>query len=190
MSGDLPADAGLAGLAGGSAVSTSCLDFLLIELVPMAYRISAELAAREDAWTRPTSATPAGAAITAADNAPGSTVGGGALSTVAGTAGGGTAGGQGGTASAGMDEEEAREAVFYRLETLGYRVGLGVVEKYVLALMLPSRLLSDDSFTVAPRQWRQHPSSHPTPLRVYIKSDLRRPGSRATNRAQPTHSTR
>jgi hypothetical protein len=33
----------------------------------------------------------------------------------------------GGTAT--VDEEEAREAVFHRLESLGYRVGLGVVER-------------------------------------------------------------
>jgi hypothetical protein len=35
--------------------------------------------------------------------------------------------GGGGTAT--VDEEEAREAVFHRLENLGYRVGLGVVER-------------------------------------------------------------
>lgn len=29
-----------------------------------------------------------------------------------------------------IDEEEAREAVFHRLENLGYRVGLGVVERF------------------------------------------------------------
>lgn len=30
-----------------------------------------------------------------------------------------------------MDEDEERDAVFYRLETLGYRVGQGLVERYV-----------------------------------------------------------
>jgi trafficking protein particle complex subunit 6 len=29
-----------------------------------------------------------------------------------------------------LDEEEEREAVFYRLETLGYRVGQGLVERF------------------------------------------------------------
>ncbi|CAN8097474.1 unnamed protein product [Discula destructiva] len=29
-----------------------------------------------------------------------------------------------------MDEEEERDAVFYRLETLGYRVGQGLVERF------------------------------------------------------------
>jgi hypothetical protein len=31
-----------------------------------------------------------------------------------------------------MDEEEEREAVFWRLEGIGYRVGQGLVERYVL----------------------------------------------------------
>ena len=31
-----------------------------------------------------------------------------------------------------LDDEEEREAVFYRLEMLGYRVGQGLVERYVL----------------------------------------------------------
>ena len=30
-----------------------------------------------------------------------------------------------------MDEEEERDAVFYRLEMLGYRVGQGLVERFV-----------------------------------------------------------
>lgn len=29
-----------------------------------------------------------------------------------------------------MEEEEERERVFYRLESLGYRVGLGLVERF------------------------------------------------------------
>lgn len=30
-----------------------------------------------------------------------------------------------------LDDEEEREAMFYRLETLGYRVGQGLVERFV-----------------------------------------------------------
>lgn len=30
-----------------------------------------------------------------------------------------------------MDEDEERDAVFFRLESLGYRVGQGLVERYV-----------------------------------------------------------
>lgn len=80
-------------------LNSACLDFLLIELVPMAYRIAADLAAREEEWTR----------------------------------GGTTAGDTGsltGKGESAVDEEETREAVFFRLEMLGYRVGLGVVERF------------------------------------------------------------
>lgn len=66
----------------------SCLDFLLIEIVPMAYRLAHDLSvpAENDGKT-----------------------GGGAML---------------------MDEEEEqREAAFRRLETLGYRVGQGLVER-------------------------------------------------------------
>lgn len=55
------------------------------------------------------------------------------------TGGGGNSVGAGGAASnAGtgtgrkMDEDEERDAVFFRLESLGYRVGQGLVERFVL----------------------------------------------------------
>lgn len=41
-----------------------------------------------------------------------------------------------------LDEDELREATFYRLEALGYRVGLGIVERYVLG----------ESFSMCPYQ--------------------------------------
>ncbi|MCJ1419385.1 Trafficking protein particle complex subunit 33 [Xylographa parallela] len=63
-------------------LSASCLDLLLIEIVPMAYRMASELSVR-------------------AGNGKGAT-----------------------------DEEEQREAAFRRLETLGYRVGQGLVERF------------------------------------------------------------
>ncbi|KAI9766836.1 MAG: Trafficking protein particle complex subunit 33 [Geoglossum simile] len=59
-------------------LSSSCLDLLLIELVPMAYRLANELSVSEER----------------------------------------------------LDDEEEREAVFYRLEMLGYRVGQGLVERF------------------------------------------------------------
>lgn len=62
---------------------------------------------------------------------------GGSVSTkAAGTVGtAGTAGTGTGTRGEGrMDEEEERDAVFYRLEMLGYRVGQGMVERYVMSL--------------------------------------------------------
>lgn len=95
-------------------VSASCLDFLLIELVPMAYRVTNELEASAAATS---SIPPAASSAAAADKD---------VSSTAGTAVGG-----GGGPRAVMDEEEERDAVFYRLETLGYRVGQGLVERYV-----------------------------------------------------------
>lgn len=97
-----------------SLLNSTCLDLLLIELVPMAYRITADLASREEEWT----GTPAKTnRLSSHSNDASSTA-----------AGGTVAGGAGGTAT--VDEEESREAVFHRLEALGYRVGLGIVERY------------------------------------------------------------
>jgi hypothetical protein len=67
----------------------------------------------------------------------GNGVAGSARGTVAGTVGtAGTAGGTAGTTGAGskMDDDEERDAVFYRLEGLGYRVGQGLVERYVYVM--------------------------------------------------------
>ncbi|KAJ4363298.1 hypothetical protein N0V95_001071 [Ascochyta clinopodiicola] len=99
-----------------SLLNSTCLDLLLIELVPMAYRITADLALREEEWT--------GASTTKANRL--SSQSNDASSTAAGAAAGTI--GAGGTAT--VDEEESREAVFHRLESLGYRVGLGIVERF------------------------------------------------------------
>jgi len=123
-------------------VNTSCLDLLLIELVPMAYRIAAGLSAREQEQLHPArknnaarqstateaSASSAGAKANTVAKANGrKTINGTGASD--GVEAGLGIGGIGGTAP-GLDEEELREAVFYRLESLGYRVGLGVVERF------------------------------------------------------------
>ncbi|KAF1985927.1 transport protein particle component [Aulographum hederae CBS 113979] len=132
-------------------VATACLDLLLIEMVPMAYRITAELAAKEEEWTRtlgPGSGSGAQTAAarrsvettTATASSAGNKVAGGAskekkggkkgeVEAKTGPEAGLGIGGIGGTAP-GMDEEETRDAVFYRLEGLGYRVGLGITEKF------------------------------------------------------------
>lgn len=81
-------------------LSASCLDFLLIELVPMAYRVTNELEASASSSAQGTSSAEKDVPTTTAPRAA-------------------------------MDEEEERDAVFYRLETLGYRVGQGLVERYV-----------------------------------------------------------
>lgn len=88
----------------------------------MAYRITADLAAREEEWIHGTSGTKS-KRLSGTSNDASSTAAAGRES------GGGVAGGTGGGATATIDEEESREAVFHRLESLGYRVGLGVVER-------------------------------------------------------------
>ena len=62
-------------------LNASCLDLLLIEMVPMAYRLASELS------------VPVRDSIRS------------------------------------VDEDEKREAAFRRLDTLGYRVGQGLVER-------------------------------------------------------------
>lgn len=88
-----------------SFLSTSCLDLLMIELVPMTYRVANELDASEP------SSSPS---LDANSSAP--ATGGDASSVAA-------------TGSRRLDEDEERDAVFFRLEGLGYRVGLGLVER-------------------------------------------------------------
>lgn len=92
-------------------LSSSCLDLLLIELVPMAYRVTNELEAASASTAAP------------APSAPNPTTSSDSVSVTTATA-----------AVPGskrvMDEEEERDAVFYRLETLGYRVGQGLVERF------------------------------------------------------------
>lgn len=96
-----------------SFLSSSCLDFLLIEIVPMAYRVANEVDAAASAESIPKSSS---GGVVAAETT-GATA----------STGDGTAAAR---ASGRLDEEEERDAVFYRLETLGYRVGLGLVERY------------------------------------------------------------
>ena len=98
-------------------VNSSCFDFLLIELVPLANRMAAEVAAREEEWLN------GGAQKSGLQARRESAVPAGQLQAGAGGAGAG--------AGAGVDEEEMRENVFWRLDGLGYRVGLGIVERYV-----------------------------------------------------------
>ena len=62
-------------------LNASCMDLLLIEMVPMAFRLAGELAIPGQDGIKPT------------------------------------------------DDDEQRQAAFRRLETLGYRVGQGLVER-------------------------------------------------------------
>lgn len=78
MSLDTPASSLSASDPHARLLGASCLDFLLIELVPMAERLAKELASEEKL----------------------------------------------------PDDEEIRETTFFRLESLGYRVGQGLAERY------------------------------------------------------------
>ena len=106
-----------------ATVAASCLDFLLIELVPLAQRITDQLHARDAALIAdlkrsqilskqpPSTARDATAADT---NAAAASVTGATETTT--------------TAVGGLDNE-TREAVFWRLDGMGYRVGQGLVER-------------------------------------------------------------
>ncbi|KAI9147939.1 Trafficking protein particle complex subunit 6b [Paramyrothecium foliicola] len=91
-----------------SFLSSSCLDFLLIELVPLAYRVSQE---RDAAVTEPK----------AAHAETGSTSHQGATS---------SAGIVAGSGQRRIEDDEELDAVHYRLDMLGYRVGQGLVERF------------------------------------------------------------
>jgi len=99
-------------------LNQSCLDFLLIELVPLAYRVTNDLEAAAPPATDPSLP---GSGVTPPALAP-------AAETTDTSHNGGSVGAAAGS-SRRMDDEEERDAVFYRLEMLGYRVGQGLVER-------------------------------------------------------------
>ena len=163
MSFDQPLPPFNAGDPTATFLSSSCLDFLLIELVPMAYRVTNELeadaAAAEEGqaggqWGGGSGGGGGGddhyyaeGGARTVDDEGGNKVGNrsrtndndnddDASSTAAGAgARDGAAVGRSGSvvvaeaARRALDEDEERDAVFYRLETLGYRVGQGLVER-------------------------------------------------------------
>lgn len=95
----------------------------MIELVPMAYRI-----------TREVDLSPSNPSSTSNANGNGSTNGGGSVNTGRGEGGGSRV--EGGE----EQEQEERDAVFYRLEMLGYRVGQGLVERFVALSLSKSQV--------------------------------------------------
>ncbi|OAA71888.1 trafficking protein particle complex subunit 6B [Akanthomyces lecanii RCEF 1005] len=113
-------------------LSSSCLDFLLIELVPLAYRVTQEreggsdtpVAGEEKKNSSKRSAGDDDDALPDV-NEPEDTEqrvsSAGAVTTSAGSAPGN---------GRRFDDEEELDAVHYRLETLGYRVGQGLVERF------------------------------------------------------------
>lgn len=145
-------------------LNVSCLDFLLIELVPLAQRITDQLHAREQALieefrkskilnSASASTTPAAAAAAPASSsathpqqqgqqqlltpaAPSTNTAAAAAATIERSAPATTtttttsiATGAANTTTSHMDNDETREAVFWRLDGLGYRVGQGLVER-------------------------------------------------------------
>lgn len=95
-----------------SFLSSSCLDFLLIELVPLAYRVTKEL----DGSTENSGNAPA--SLTAPDSVGASTGERPVSATTPGL-----------SERRGLDDDEELDAVHFRLESLGYRVGQGLVER-------------------------------------------------------------
>ena len=121
-------------------LAASCLDFLLIELVPLAQRITDQLAARDAALREEYKrsqifhdqppAPPNNS--TAAGTGSGDGSGAGEVKTAATTfTDVGSVGGAptDNTTAAGGVDDETRDAVFWRLDGLGYRVGQGLVER-------------------------------------------------------------
>jgi len=122
-------------------LAASCLDFLLIELVPLAQRITDQLAARDAALREEYKrsqifhdqppAPPNNS--TAAGTGSGDGSGAGEVKTAAttftdvGSVGGAPTDNT--TTAAGGVDDETRDAVFWRLDGLGYRVGQGLVER-------------------------------------------------------------
>ncbi|GJN68240.1 trafficking protein particle complex subunit 33 [Purpureocillium lilacinum] len=132
-------------------LSTSCLDFLLIELVPLAYRVTHECDfARPPSpssqglvpdATAASTTTGGGGGAAATTGGAGATVAGGesaltndVIATAANSRAGGSSSVSGPAAGAAaprrIDEEEELDAVHFRLESLGYRVGQGLVERF------------------------------------------------------------
>ncbi|EPE34591.1 Ligand-binding in the NO signaling and Golgi transport [Glarea lozoyensis ATCC 20868] len=101
-------------------LNSSCLDLLMIELVPLAWRVVRDVDLKDTTTTS-----------TAGNSVAGGNVGGSAKggSISGGGAGGNSIGGNEGTKGE-EEEQEERDAVFYRLEMLGYRVGQGMVERF------------------------------------------------------------
>ncbi|KAH9842220.1 TRS33-TRAPP subunit of 33 kDa involved in targeting and fusion of ER to golgi transp [Teratosphaeria destructans] len=137
-------------------VAASALDFLLIELVPLAQRITGQLHAQEQAMQeeyrrsrlfnktaakRPANAQAgsegtSAAAVTVADGSVKDSVA-GTVATEAGTMT---------TLGFPAMDEHTREGVFWRLDGLGYRVGQGLVERFSVNKPRPSTPLDAIKF--------------------------------------------
>ena len=104
-------------------VNASCFDFLLIELVPLAARISAELAHRDEQWALNNTIDDFSAADSASITAK-------AAAVQQNGHGSGTAREALSGAATIPTDDESREALLHRLDMLGYRVGIAIAERY------------------------------------------------------------
>jgi trafficking protein particle complex subunit 6 len=102
-------------------VNASCFEYLLIELVPMAFRLEAERALCDEEGSGSSKPVPNGSAANGTDTE--------VEQRETRAAAGLGIGGIGGTAP-GIEEDELRESVGWRLDALGYRVGQGLAERY------------------------------------------------------------
>lgn len=100
-------------------LSSSCLDLLLIELVPLAERTVQAIDLAPPSGQQQAAVQPRDAAASAAGGGVGGGGGGGGSSIANATSASGQK----------VDDEDFREALFYRLEGLGYRVGQGLAER-------------------------------------------------------------
>ncbi|PTB38445.1 uncharacterized protein TrAFT101_011453 [Trichoderma asperellum] len=108
-------------------LSSSTLDFLLIELVPLAHRVTVERDLASPSALAPASAS---AADTAALQSPPHSAATAKSETTSGTVVGDAAAAAAGDTPKRIDDEEHLDAVHYRLESQGYRVGQGLVERF------------------------------------------------------------
>lgn len=97
-------------------LSSSCLDFLLIELVPLAYRVTHECDSPSLLDATPSVTVTDAASVS---HAVSSSTAAGVVTGVGPT-----------TDPRKMEEDEELDAVHYRLDMLGYRVGQGLVERF------------------------------------------------------------
>ncbi|KAK1076749.1 hypothetical protein LTR33_008675 [Friedmanniomyces endolithicus] len=148
-------------------VAASALDFLLIELVPLAQRITEQLHAREQALqeeyrrSRTFNQTASKTLVGSQQGQKKSQGGDGeerqgmvgvsadGCSAAAGTSGGDVSGAEGsGVTSLGFPvmSEKTRESVYWRLDGMGYRVGQGLVERFSLHKPRPTTPLDAIKF--------------------------------------------
>lgn len=129
-------------------VAAATLDFLLIELVPLAQRMAVELHARDTALLAASMDRNLALNTSTSGGALGLTSSGLTSSSAAEkrqsvkSMGTNTAGGAGTNKDVeDEDEDEERsEDVMWRLDALGYRVGQGLVERYAFPSSIPSTL--------------------------------------------------